>query len=94
MIDKNLIEYIANLSRLELTEHEEKMFIDQLSNILSYIEKLKRLDTDDVKPMAYSINMSNVFRMDKPEPSISREDALANAPTKIDAFFKVPRVIE
>ncbi|MGQ3686014.1 MAG: Asp-tRNA(Asn)/Glu-tRNA(Gln) amidotransferase subunit GatC [Candidatus Loosdrechtia sp.] len=94
MIDENVIEYIANLSRLELIEYEKKMFVVQLSDILSYIEKLKRLNTDNVKPMANSIYVSNVFRLDKPEPSISNEDALANAPDRLEAFFKVPKVIE
>lgn len=94
MIDKKLIEYIANLSRLELSEQEEEMFAGQLSGILSYIEKLRELNTEDVKPMAHTINVSNVFRDDTLGTSIARESALANAPAKIDAFFKVPKVIE
>lgn len=93
-IDKKEIEYIANLSRIELTEPEKEVFLHQLSGILSYIEKLNKLDTKEVKPMAYTMNVSNVFREDKLEPSISREDALSNAPSKSDAFFKVPKIIE
>ncbi|MCF6157412.1 MAG: Asp-tRNA(Asn)/Glu-tRNA(Gln) amidotransferase subunit GatC [wastewater metagenome] len=93
-MDKKLIEYVASLSRLELTRDEEEMFMNQLTDILSYIEKLRKLNTEDVKPMAYPLNKSNVFREDKLCPSTSKEEILANAPAKIDAFFKVPKVIE
>lgn len=93
-IDKEEIEYIANLSRIRLTEHEREMFVHQLSNILSYIEKLNTLDTQNVKPMAYTNKVSNVFREDELEPSISLPDVLINAPATKGSFFKVPKVIE
>ena len=93
-IDKKDIEYIANLSRIELSDNEKEMFIHQLSDILSYIEKLNELNTENIKPTAYSINTTNVFREDKLEPPISREDAVINAPSTMGVFFKVPKVIE
>lgn len=93
-INKKDIEYIANLSRIELNEHEKEMFVHQLSDILSYIEKLNNLNTENVKPLAYAMNVSNVFRGDKLEHSIPLEDVLLNAPAVKDVFFKVPKVIE
>lgn len=93
-IDKKTIEYIANLSRIELSNLEKETFIHQLSDILAYIDKLNQLNTQDIKPMAYSINTTNVLRDDKLEPPISREDALTNAPSTMGVFFKVPKVIE
>ncbi len=94
IIDKKTIEYIANLSRIELSDQEKEVFIYQLSDILSYIEKLNELNTENIKPMAYSMSTTNVFREDKLEPPIPREDALNNAPSKAGVFFKVPKVIE
>lgn len=93
-IDKEEIEYIANLSRIKLTEQERELFVHQLSSILSYIEKLNTLDTQNVKPMAYTNKVSNVFREDELEPSISLPDVLINAPAIKGCFFKVPKVIE
>jgi len=93
-IDKKTIEYIANLSRIELSNQEKETFVHQLSDILAYIEKLNQLNTQDIKPMAYSINTTNVLREDKLELSISSEDALINAPSTMGVFFKVPKVIE
>ena len=94
IIDKNTIQYIANLSRIELSDQEKEVFVHQLSDILSYIEKLNELNTENSKPMAYSMSTTNVFREDKLEPPISRDDALNNAPSKMGVFFKVPKVIE
>ena len=93
-INKRDIEYIANLSRIDIAEGEKEMFIYQLSDILSYIEKLNKLNTQDVKPMAYAISESNVFRDDTLVPSISIGDAMINAPATMGVFFKVPKVIE
>lgn len=93
-IDKKDIEYIANLSRIELGEHEKDMFIHQLSEILSYIEKLSKLNTDNVLPLAYTAKVSNVFREDTLERSIPLENALLNAPATKGVFFKVPKVLE
>ena len=93
-MDKTVIEYIANLSRIELCEQEKGFFVHQLSDILSYIEKLNKLNTDDIQPMSHAINTSNVFRDDTPGVSILREEALSNAPSKMGFFIKVPKVID
>lgn len=93
-IDKKDIEYIASLSRIELSDLEKDVFVHQLNNILSYIEKLNELNTENVKPMAYPMNASNVFREDRLEPSIPSSNALLNAPAVKGVFFKVPKVIE
>lgn len=93
-IDVKDIEYVANLSRIVLSHQEKELFIHQISDILSYIEKLNKLNTDGIKPMAYPLHAANVFRVDELKPSISRKDALDNAPSTLGVFFKVPKVIE
>ena len=93
-IDKRVIEYIANLSRIDLDESEKEMFVNQIGDILSYIEKLNKLNTDNVKPVTHTININNIFREDILEPSFSPDIALFNAPSKMGVFFKVPKVIE
>ena len=93
-IDKDQVENIAKLSRIRLTELEREMFVHQLNNILFYIEKLNKLDTENVAPMAYTSDVSNVFREDKLKPSIPLKDVLINAPATKSGFFKVPKVIE
>ncbi len=93
-MEKNDIEYVANLSRLKLSESEQEIFTDQLSKIFDYINKLNELDTNDVVPMTNAIDVNNIFRKDIEVFSISKKDALSNSPAKNPQFFKVPQVLE
>ncbi|MBU2446048.1 MAG: Asp-tRNA(Asn)/Glu-tRNA(Gln) amidotransferase subunit GatC [Bacteroidetes bacterium] len=87
------VKRIAKLAKLSLTEEEEISLQKELSSILDYMDKLNEIDTSDVEPLSHPIPVENVFREDKVEKSISREDALKNAPDATEEFFKVPKVI-
>ena len=86
------VKYVAHLARLSLTPDEEQKISAQLGNILGYIEKLKEVDVTGVEPTAHAFPLVNVTRPDKPQPSLSRSDALRNAPAVDDACFRVPRM--
>lgn len=88
------VEYISKLARLSVSEKEREAFSAQLQGILSYMEKLNELDTKDVEPTSHVVSLSNVMRDDVQRDSISREDALANAPDRTDKFYRVPKIIE
>ena len=88
------VEHVARLARLELTKEEKEQMRAQLDSILSYIEKLNELDTSAVEPTSHVLPMKNVFREDEVRPSLSQEEALANAPERQDLFFRVPRILE
>ena len=85
---------VAKLSRLSLSEKEVQTYSDQLGKILTYVEKLKALDTAKVEPMITAAADGNVFRADEVRPGLKREDALKSAPSHDDEFFRVPPVIE
>jgi len=88
------VEHVANLARLELSEQESGRLTDQLSNILTYVEKLNELDTKGVEPTAHVLDIRNVMREDIIAPSLTQERALANAPEKAAGHYKVPKIIE
>ena len=88
------IEHIAHLARLSLSEKEKELFSGQLDGILNYMEKLNELDTKDIEPTSHVIALNNVTRDDVPAPSLSREEALLNAPDKTEKFYRVPKIIE
>ncbi len=88
------VEYISKLARLSVSEEEKETFSTELNSILSYMEKLNELDTKDVEPTSHVVSLSNVMRDDVQRDSISREDALANAPDHTDKFYRVPKIIE
>jgi aspartyl-tRNA(Asn)/glutamyl-tRNA(Gln) amidotransferase subunit C len=92
-VTKKDVEYIANLARLKFDETELENFTHQLNDILSYMEKLNELDTENIEPLSHTVENTNVFREDIVKPSIDRELALKNAPDKTDEFFVVPKVI-
>jgi aspartyl-tRNA(Asn)/glutamyl-tRNA(Gln) amidotransferase subunit C len=87
------VEHIAELARLEFSEKELDNFTHQLNEILSYVEKLNELDTENVEPLSHPVENTNVFRDDEVKTSVPREKALKNAPDKNESFFKVPKVI-
>ncbi len=87
------VEHIAELARLKFSEDELNNFTDQLNKILTYVEKLNELDTENIEPLSHPVEGNNVFREDKIKPSISTEEALKNAPEKDEQFFHVPKVI-
>ena len=87
------VEHIAKLAKLEFNDDEMTEFTRQFNEILSFMEKLNELDTSKVEPLSHVIELQNVFRDDEPKPSIPTEEALKNAPSKNEKFFKVPKVI-
>jgi aspartyl-tRNA(Asn)/glutamyl-tRNA(Gln) amidotransferase subunit C len=92
-VTKKEVEHIAELAHLQLKEAELDEYTLQLNKILEYVEKLKELDTENVKPLSQPVKGENVYREDIVEPSVDRWEALKNAPSKNEEFFKVPKVI-
>ena len=89
--------YVSELAHLELTDAERERMLRDLNSILGYIDRLNQLDTAGIPPMAQvsaGTAPDSAMRPDQTRPSISREDALRNAPQNDGEFFKVPKVIE
>lgn len=93
-ITKAEVEHVARLARLELSEQEVETFTGQMDAILAYVGKLNELNTDGIIPTAHAVPMENAFRDDEVTLSIGIDNALANAPDRVDNFFRVPKVIE
>ena len=93
-IDRETVDKIAHLARLELTEEEKERSITELSEILSFMAKLNELDTTGVEPLIYMNDEVNVLRADEVIQEMTREEALLNAPLKTAEYFKVTKVIQ
>jgi aspartyl-tRNA(Asn)/glutamyl-tRNA(Gln) amidotransferase subunit C len=91
---RDQVRKVATLSRLEFTDEEADAFAGQLSRILEYIEKLNRLDTSRVEPTSHALALTNVMRKDEARPSLTNEQALANAPEAEAGCFRVPPIIQ
>lgn len=88
------VEHVARLARLQLEEDEKPLFARQLGEILEYVDTLKNLDTEDIVPTSHAVPVENAFRADAAECPIGVEKALANAPDRVESFYRVPKVIE
>jgi aspartyl-tRNA(Asn)/glutamyl-tRNA(Gln) amidotransferase subunit C len=88
------VEEIAALARLDLSKREKQRFPGQLSAILDYAARLQSLDTSDVPPTAQVTGLVGVMRDDVIQPSLTQDEALANAPEVQDGFVVVPAVLE
>jgi aspartyl-tRNA(Asn)/glutamyl-tRNA(Gln) amidotransferase subunit C len=92
-ITKKDVEYIANLSRLEISDDEAGEYTKQLSDILGHVNRLSELNTENVEPTYFVIDMKNVMRKDEVRPSVDRQKVFDAAPSVENGGFKVPKII-
>ena len=86
--------YVAELARLELTDEEKSTFQPQLENIVKYVEKISEVDVEGVEPTMHGRPLVNAFREDVVRPSMDREEALSNAPSRVGDEFLLPKIVE
>ncbi|HNP95246.1 MAG TPA: Asp-tRNA(Asn)/Glu-tRNA(Gln) amidotransferase subunit GatC [Cyclobacteriaceae bacterium] len=93
-IDRATLEKIAHLARLELDEKEVPKLLEDMSRMISFVEKLKEVDTTGVEPLTTMSHEINAVREDKIKNQLSTDDVLKNAPDQEGSYFRVPKVIE
>ena len=92
-ITHDIIEKLAKLSKLEFNEHEQIQLQSDLQNMLQFVNQLQEVNTEGVAPLLHITQYKNILREDIVDVTFTREEALQNAPSKNEAFFKVPKVI-
>lgn len=93
-VTKETLEKIAHLSRLEVESKDEEKLLKDLSEILTWVEKLNEVDTDGVEPLTHMSKEINQLREDSANNGLSRKNALKLSPRNNDKFFIVPKVIK
>jgi aspartyl-tRNA(Asn)/glutamyl-tRNA(Gln) amidotransferase subunit C len=93
-IKDELIDYLCELSRLELSGAEREARKKDLNDILDYMDKLGELDTAGLPEMTHPFDASNRFREDVVTNADRRGEMLENAPDKKGDFFKVFKTVE
>jgi aspartyl-tRNA(Asn)/glutamyl-tRNA(Gln) amidotransferase subunit C len=84
---------VAHLARLALPEEKIATYTTQLERILEYVDHLQAVDTEGVPPTTRAVEVVNVTREDRVEPTPVREDLLNLAPQREGDFFRVPRIL-
>jgi aspartyl-tRNA(Asn)/glutamyl-tRNA(Gln) amidotransferase subunit C len=92
-VNDALVDKLARLSRLQFNAAEKAGIKNDLQRMIGFVEKLNELDLQGVSPLLHMSEDVNVLREDEIKGSVSREEALKNAPLHDEQFFKVPKVI-
>jgi aspartyl-tRNA(Asn)/glutamyl-tRNA(Gln) amidotransferase subunit C len=93
-IDRQLLDKIAHLARLEFDEKDAAKMMQDMTAIVDWVEKLKEVDTEGVEPLTTMSHEINVLRDDEVKPHLSHDEVLKNAPKKDADYFRVPKVLE
>lgn len=93
-IDRTTLENTAHLARLEFKEEDAQAMMDDMTKIITWVEKLEEVNTDNVEPLTTMSHEVNAIREDVNKPHLSHEKALKNAPKKDSDYFRVPKVLE
>jgi aspartyl-tRNA(Asn)/glutamyl-tRNA(Gln) amidotransferase subunit C len=93
-LTKDQVQHIATLARLKLDDAEFDDVVDKLSRIVDFVDQLQAAPTDDVLPMAHPLNMSQRFRADEITEADERDELQKNAPSVVNGYYLVPKVIE
>lgn len=88
------VAHVARLAHIELQPDEIATLAEQLSTVLDHIERLQRVDTEDVEPTAHIAQVQNVMRDDEVTPSWHVEAVVANAPHRLGDFIEVQAVLD
>lgn len=93
-IDIKMVDEIAHLARLEFNDVAKGEILNDMNRMLSFVDKLNELNTDNVAPLIYMTDEKNVLREDEIKITLTQDEALKNAPKKDSDYFKVPKVID
>jgi aspartyl-tRNA(Asn)/glutamyl-tRNA(Gln) amidotransferase subunit C len=93
-IDKETLNKIAHLARLEFEEKDIEKMLKDMNGIIAFVEKLNEVNTDGIEPLTTMSHEVNALREDVAAPHLSHEQALKNAPKKDLDYFRVPKVLE
>lgn len=94
-IDDKTLDRIAELARLDYSDPAARAaIIADMEKVIGFVEKLKEVDTTGVEPLIFMTEECDVLREDVAETTITKQEALMNAPVKDSDYFKVPRVVD
>lgn len=94
-VTPKLIAYLEVLANFSLSDEEKGIVANDLQDVLTYMESLNALDTENIEPLVHAFPAENVFRSDSRNPiSTPRENLLKNAPDEHNGYFRVPKTIE
>lgn len=93
-ITKEIVRKTAHLARLRFSEEQVEEMIQDLQQMVDWVEKLQEVDTKGIKPITNMSYEVNAFRDDEVKPHLPRNQVFKNAPKHDSEYFRVPKVIK
>lgn len=93
-INNDIINKLADLAKLDFTETEKAELQKDMTQIISFFEKMNEVNTDNIEPLIFMTEQENVLRNDEPKQEITHQEAMLNAPNKDSDYFRVPKFLE
>ena len=94
IIDKKIIEKLADLSKLRFSDSEMELITKDMTKMIDFINQLDEVNTDGVKPLIHMNEEFNNLRDDEVKGMLEQSDALSNSPVKDSTYFKLPKVLD
>mgnify|MGYP001434203386 FL=1 len=93
-ISEEIVDHIAHLARLEFEGDKKQAILNDMENIISFMDKLSEVDTDNVEPLIFMNDEYNKLREDVAQVTVTQDEALKNAPKKDSDYFRIPKVLD
>lgn len=93
-ITEDIIDHIAHLARLEFKGEQKKAIQGDMEKIITFMEKLSEVPTENVEPLIFMTDEYNRLREDIPQVTLTQEEALKNGPKKDSDYFRIPKVLD
>ena len=92
-INKDLIEHVAEVARLKLTDREIEKFSKEIKEVIEAFSSIDNVDTKGIEPSLQPVELKNILREDKEEKSFTQEEVLSLTEHKKDSYFKGPKAV-
>ena len=93
-ISEEIVDHIAHLARLEFEGDKKQAILNDMENIISFMDKLSEVDTENVEPLIFMNDEYNKLREDVAQVTVTQDEALKNAPKKDSDYFRIPKVLD
>ncbi len=93
-ITDEIVDHIAHLARLEFEGDKKAAIREDLERIISFMDKLQEVNTENVEPLIFMTNEVNRLREDEAKVTLTQAEVLKNAPKKDSDYFRIPKVLD
>ena len=96
MLEKQQLRHLANLARIGLSDEELEKLLNDLNNILGYIDEMNKLDLEKYEPIKNGLLQKLLLREDEVKqcPDEVRDQILKAFPYREGDWLKTPKILE